>query len=242
MAAAGPLYLTDLAYIHDRGFGDLANGVAPELLRILRRHGLRRARIVEAGCGSGVLAKHLSDAGHAVLGIDASPAMIRLARRHAPRARFRVGSLTTAPIPRCDAVIAVGEVITYLPSRRAVERFITRVARALRPGGLFLFDFIESAEGRTYPPKSRGGDDWAIVVRADASGDGRVLTRTITTFRKIGATYRRSRETHRIRVHSRETIAAALAAAGFRAVMRRSFGKYRLMTSDVAVVAIMGAP
>ncbi len=242
MAAAAPLYLSDLAYIHDRGFGDLANGVAPELLRILRGHGLRRARIVEAGCGSGALAKHLSDAGHSVLGIDVSPAMIRLARRQAPRARFRVASLTTARIPRCDAVIAVGEVITYLPSRRAVERFFARVARALRPGGVFLFDFIESAERRTYAPKRLGGDDWAIVVSADASADGATITRKIATVRKIGATHRRSRETHRVRIYSRDTIAAALAAAGFRAVMRRSFGKYRLMASDVAVIAMMGAP
>jgi len=237
MAGLRPLYRTDLAYIHDRGFSDLAAGVAPELLRILRRHGLRRARIVEAGCGSGVLAKHLTDAGHHVLGIDASPAMIRLARQHAPRARFRVASLTTAQVPRCDAVIAVGEVITYLPSRRAVERFFARVARALRPGGLFLFDFIASAERRTYPPKSRGGDDWAIVARADVGRAGRVLTRRITTFRKIGSTYRKARETHRVRIHTPAEIAAALKRAGFSFRMRRSFGRYRLLRGDVAVLA-----
>src|SRR5581483_11531421 len=96
MAGLRPLYRTDLAYIHDRGFSDLAAGVAPELLRILRRHGLRRARIVEAGCGSGVLAKHLTDAGHHVLGLaadDPAGAAARAARAVSRRvADHRAGS------------------------------------------------------------------------------------------------------------------------------------------------------
>ena len=213
MTAVRSLYLTDLAYVHHAGFGDLSQRVAPELLRILRRHGMRSARLVEAGCGSGSLAKHLTDAGHRVVAIDASAAMIRLARAHAPKARFRVASIETARIPRCDAVIAIGEVITYLASSQAVHQFFKHVRQALAPGGLFLFDFIESAERRIYPPKSRGGDDWALVAEASVSRDGRV------------------------RVYSREEIAAALVRAGFESTMRRSFGDHRLMASDVAVIA-----
>jgi SAM-dependent methyltransferase len=242
MAATRPLYLTDLAYIHDRAFGDLANGMAPELIRILARHGIRRGRIVDAGCGSGILARHLLDAGYRVIGIDASPAMIRLARARAPKATFRVASIAKASMPRCDAVVAIGEVMTYLPSRRAVERFFRRVRAALAPGGLFLFDFIESGERRHYAPKIRGGDDWALVAQAGLARDGRVITRRLTMFRKVRGTYRRSRETHHVRVYSRDEMAAALARAGFVGAMRRSFGKYRLMTGDVAVVAMIGPP
>jgi 2-polyprenyl-3-methyl-5-hydroxy-6-metoxy-1,4-benzoquinol methylase len=237
MAPTRSLYLTDLAYIHDRGFGDLANGVASQVVRILNRHGIRRGRIVEAGCGSGILARHLADAGHDVIGIDASPAMIRLARVRAPNARFRVASVTTASIPRCDAVIAIGEVTTYLRSGRAVQQFISRVRTALRPGGLFLFDFIESGERRHYPPKSRGGEGWAIVAQADLSRNRRVITRRLTMFRKVGRRYRKSRETHRVRVYPREEIAAMLARAGFACEMRRSFGNHRLIAGDVAVIA-----
>jgi len=237
MAAVRSLYRTDLAHIHDSGFGDLSRDVAPALLRILRDHGLRRAHIVEAGCGSGILAKRLADAGHHVVGIDASEAMIRLARARAPRARFRVASLTTAFIPRCDAVIAIGEVLTYLPSWRAVRRFIARVHAALPPGALFLFDFIESAEWRTYAPKTMTGGDWTMTVRADVSRDGRVLTRRMTTVSAVGTKKRRAHETHRVRIYSREEMIGALATAGFRATMGRSFRNYRLMTGDVAVIA-----
>jgi 2-polyprenyl-3-methyl-5-hydroxy-6-metoxy-1,4-benzoquinol methylase len=36
--------------------------------------------VLELGCGSGRLAQALVDAGYAVLGMDASPAMVDLAR------------------------------------------------------------------------------------------------------------------------------------------------------------------
>ena len=85
-------YKDDLAYIHDVGFGDFAKNAAPELLAILRQRGLTDGLVVDLGCGSGLWAEELCQAGYDVLGVDISPAMIEIARRRAPRARFEVGS------------------------------------------------------------------------------------------------------------------------------------------------------
>jgi 2-polyprenyl-3-methyl-5-hydroxy-6-metoxy-1,4-benzoquinol methylase len=111
--ASPRIYSSDLAFIHDAGFDWFARGAGPEMLRILRAHGVLpprggrpAARIVEVGCGSGILARTLTHAGYRVLGLDASPAMIRLSRARAPRAAFRVASLERARIPRCAAVIS----------------------------------------------------------------------------------------------------------------------------------------
>ena len=49
-------------------------------------------RILDVGCGAGVLTHHLSPYGSA-LGIDFSGPAIELARRLAPEASFRVASL-----------------------------------------------------------------------------------------------------------------------------------------------------
>jgi SAM-dependent methyltransferase len=238
------VYSTDLAYIHDAGFSDFARRAAPELIRLLRGHGIGRSRvsqraptIVEVGCGSGILARHLVDAGYDVIGVDASPAMIRLARARVPEARFRVASLSVTRIPPCDAVIAIGEVVSCVSRFAAVRRFFNAAGRAVKGNGLFLFDFMESAVGRTYPPKSRGGHDWAIVAQADVDRAGRVLTRRLTMFRKVRGEYRRSREIHRLRLHHRRQVATALTAAGFVADMRRSYGACRLLAGDVAVIA-----
>jgi len=257
--SASAVYSDDLAHIHHLGFTRLARGLAPELLSLLRRANLRprganlrprganlRPRganlrpptIVEVGCGSGVLAARLVAAGYDVVGIDRSPAMIRIARATAPGARLRVARLEHARLPPASAVIAVGEIVTYVPGGLAVlQRFFQRVRRALRPGGLLVFDFIESAERRTYRRRVFEGDDWKIVLSASTNRSGRVLTRRMTLRRLIGGRYRQSTESHRIRIYSRDEMAAALTAAGFRFQMRRTFGRYRLIAGDLVVIA-----
>src|SRR5271169_712016 len=100
-------YDRDLAYIHDTGFTGFVRKAAPGLLRRLRQNGIRAGLVVDAGCGSGVWARELTGRGYAVLGIDISPDMIRLARRQAPVAKFQVGSFLSAELPACDAVTAI---------------------------------------------------------------------------------------------------------------------------------------
>jgi SAM-dependent methyltransferase len=74
-------YAPDLAAIHDAGFGGFARDAAPGLLRRLRRAGIRDGLVVDIGCGSGIWARALTDAGYDVLGVDVSEAMLQIARR-----------------------------------------------------------------------------------------------------------------------------------------------------------------
>lgn len=53
----------------------------------------------------------------------------------------------------------------------------------------------------------------------------------------MGRQYRRTQESHRLRIYSRRAVAKALADAGFTASMSQSYGRYRLMAGDVAVIA-----
>ena len=55
--------------------------------------------------------------------------------------------------------------------------------------------------------------------------------------RKVGRQYRRTQEMHRVLIYSRRAVAQALAEAGFTASMSRSYGRYRLIAGDVAVIA-----
>ena len=50
--------------------------------------------ILDAGCGSGVVAQALVDNGFQVTGIDISQKMIDIARHRTPEADFRVGDMT----------------------------------------------------------------------------------------------------------------------------------------------------
>jgi 2-polyprenyl-3-methyl-5-hydroxy-6-metoxy-1,4-benzoquinol methylase len=94
-----PAYNEDLAYIHDVGYGGFAEGAAPGVLRILREAGIGDGLVVDLGCGSGIWARHLTDAGYEVVGVDISPAMIRLARKRAPTALTSVGPPSMRSVP-----------------------------------------------------------------------------------------------------------------------------------------------
>jgi SAM-dependent methyltransferase len=235
-------YEDDLAYIHDAGFVAVAEAGAATLVKLLARRGLAGGLVVELGCGSGASSRLLTDAGHDVLGLDASPAMLELARRRAPRARFRVGSFVDAELPPCDAVTALGEVLNYLFDERASERVLgdlfARVHAALRPGGVFLLDLAGPGRGR-----DRGwtaGAGWAVLHETEEDERTRVLTRRITTFREAGGAYRRGEEEHRQRLYAPTAVAELLRAAGFRVRVRRGYGDRRLAPNVRAFVATKG--
>lgn len=71
-----PYFQHDLALIHHRGFGFHAGMCAPGILHLLEPVRDRGGLVLEIGCGSGLLTRHLVDAGHRVLATDASPAML----------------------------------------------------------------------------------------------------------------------------------------------------------------------
>ena len=107
-------YGSDLTYIHDTGHGDLARAAAQTVIAALHRAGRDHGRVVDLGCGSGIFARALLDAGFDVTGFDLSEAMIATARLRAPHADLRIGSFLDADIPACVAVTAVGECFSYL--------------------------------------------------------------------------------------------------------------------------------
>ena len=81
-----PYYRHDLALVHHRGYGFHADACAPGIAALLAPVRERDGLVVELGCGSGLLTRHLLDAGHRVVATDASPAMLELARQLAPDA------------------------------------------------------------------------------------------------------------------------------------------------------------
>ncbi|HEX8985666.1 MAG TPA: class I SAM-dependent methyltransferase [Bryobacteraceae bacterium] len=237
-------YRTDLAYIHDAGHSAFALGAAPGLLRLLERQGIASGLVVDLGCGSGRWARELNRAGYEVLGVDQSPAMIRLARRIAPRSKFRVASLLDAALPACDAITSMGECLNYCfdeaNCRSALLELFARAWEALRPGGVFICDFATPARR----PKSgvsnysAVGPDWAVISAAETLERPGLLCRRITSFRRAGRLYRRSEEVHYLRLYSARDIVADLDRCGFNARVLRRYGAMRLPKGIAGVLAV----
>jgi SAM-dependent methyltransferase len=235
------VYKEDLAYIHDVGFGGFARAAAPGLLEILRRRGVARGLVVDLGCGSGLWARELSDAGYDVLGIDISRAMIARARRRVPEGRFRTGSFLKVKLPTCDVVTALGECFNYLFDDtigiNELARLFRHVYHALRPGGMFIFDVAEPGRGDGPRLKHSQGTDWAVLVEVDEDKDRRRLTRRITTFRKVGRLYRRALEVHELQLYDRSAIVSELRGTGFRVRTLGGYSPQRFPKASVGFLA-----
>jgi SAM-dependent methyltransferase len=193
-------YERDLAYIHDRGFGEFARSSAPGLLKLFRQNGITEGAVVDLGCGSGIWARALADGGYAVVGVDLSSAMIELARQRVPDATFHVRSFLEFPMPTCRAVTALGEVVNYLfdpkNSLRTLRRVCKGIFDALTPRGLLVFDVAEPGRCRGVMQRFMEGEDWTCLVECHQDVANQQLTRRIVSFRKVGDTYRRHEETH----------------------------------------------
>jgi SAM-dependent methyltransferase len=230
-------YGDDLARIHHEGHSSAIVRSAPHLLRLLRRHGIARGRVVDLGCGSGEWCRALGAAGYDAIGVDASASMIAIARRVAPRAHFDCAPVQAIEIEPCAAITALGEVLSYLPPRVSVAALFRRIACALEPGGLFVFDVLV----RGTPPmnycRARTASSWAVLVDVAENSWRGVLRRDITTFVRVRGSYRRGFETHVLRVYEARALVRALEHAGFRVSTARSYGRVRLADRRLAFVA-----
>jgi SAM-dependent methyltransferase len=194
-----PFYDHDLAYVHDQGYGFHAADCAPGVLALLEPVRQRGGLVLEIGCGSGLLTRHLVDAGHRVIATDAAPAMLDLARAAVPGTEIRTLVLPDEPIPSADAIVGIGHALNYLPDLAAAERGLLALAGALRPGGLLAVDLCDLEWGTARADaiaQGRVGDDWAIITRFSRPSPDR-FERDLTTFvRSTDGSYRRADEHH----------------------------------------------
>lgn len=154
-----------------------------EIMRHFRLSGLDRPlaglRIMDVGCGGGLVAEPLSRMGAAVTGIDPGADTIAAARAHAEPQ----GLAIDYRVARIEEVAAAGftfdvvtclEVVEHIPDAGA---FLTAAARCVQPGGLLIASTLNrtvksyalAIVGAEYilrwlPP---GTHDWNRFVRPD---------------------------------------------------------------------------
>lgn len=159
------------------------------LLSEAQRLGLRKGRVLDVGCGTGLAFEPLLARGWAVHGCDISAAMLEQARQ-------KFGA--TVPLDQADLrelpelgefelVLALNDVVNYLTEDGDLERAFARVRANLAPGGLFIFDanslglFAEYFAGGDAAGMSRGRWRWSGLTEgvrpggtyeARLSGDG----------------------------------------------------------------------
>jgi ubiquinone/menaquinone biosynthesis C-methylase UbiE len=111
---------------------------------------LKAARIIDLGCGTGLLTRELAKHGHQMIGIEPSALMLDVARRQ-PTAQpitWRQGSTDQLGPDKADLAIMTGHVAQFFLSDTDWNTHLTALHRALKPGGYLAF---ESRNPQTQP-------------------------------------------------------------------------------------------
>lgn len=98
-------------------------------------------QVADLGCGPGRITAHLHEWGVDAFGVDASPAMIALARETHPGPRFDVGSMAALDIADAalGGVLSRFSVIHTPPAE--LPAVVAEFRRVLAPGGYLLVSF-----------------------------------------------------------------------------------------------------
>jgi 2-polyprenyl-6-hydroxyphenyl methylase/3-demethylubiquinone-9 3-methyltransferase len=145
---------------------------------VAQRATLAQRRVLDIGCGGGLLAESLARQGAQVSAIDLAPSMIEIAQLHAHESQLQIDyQIASAEqfaqtAPGAFDVITCMELIEHVPSPATL---LAAIARLLRPGGdLFistinrnLRSFLFAIVGAEYMLKliPRGTHEYARLLR-----------------------------------------------------------------------------
>jgi SAM-dependent methyltransferase len=103
--------------------------------------GLAPASVLDAGCGTGRIARELARRGVATVGVDLDPDMLATARRKAPALEWHQADLATTELGRVfDVVLLAGNVMIFL-TPGTEEAVLANLARHLAEGGALVAGF-----------------------------------------------------------------------------------------------------
>lgn len=94
--------------------------------------------VLDAGCGTGRVARELARRGAEVVGVDSDASMLDVARAEAPELRWLELDLAELALGEVfDVVVAAGNVVVFLAAGTEAE-VVRRMAAHVRPGGLLV--------------------------------------------------------------------------------------------------------
>ena len=115
-------------------------------LLLLKKNGVKKGRILDAGCGTGMMSMYLYNNGYSVIGADISKGMLIKARKKSSEAKCNIDWYNcdiTKDFPfsfSFDAIISSLDVVNHITERKQLESFFLNAYEALNDGGVFIFD------------------------------------------------------------------------------------------------------
>jgi SAM-dependent methyltransferase len=162
--------------LYEIAFDMNRKGEVDFLVHCFKRYARRPVRrVLDIACGTGPHLTRLADRGYAMAGLDLSPANIDFVRARlaakGQRAELVVGDMTDFRLRRpVDAALCMQDSQGHLLTNEQLVAHLRTVGRALRRGGLYIFDrYIASSwtdPARSWSWSRRRG---RLIVRASFS-------------------------------------------------------------------------
>jgi SAM-dependent methyltransferase len=144
-----PFYDAEQAGRHDLGFWQ----------QVAERH--PGGRVLEIGAGSGQVTAVLAPKADALVGLDLSSELLRLARTRLarwPHVRLVQADMLALPFRESfDLIVAANDPLSHLIEGSDRDRALDAVARHLAPGGRFVLDALWLAPSEAAKVARRGG-------------------------------------------------------------------------------------
>ena len=186
---------------------------------LFTRFGQRPSRLVDLACGTGSVTLEFDARGYRVSGIDASAAMIQVARQKAA-GLDRTISFSTGDMRQLrglgpfDGAVCLYDSINYLMSLSEVDDALEQVWHILAPSSLFIFDICTEKNSLHYFGDVHGsedGDGFSYTRHSYYDRDERLQ---INAF-DIRFNNRRVTETHSQRIYRHDEMVARVEASPF---------------------------
>ncbi|MEW6045474.1 MAG: class I SAM-dependent methyltransferase [Bacillota bacterium] len=212
----------ELAWFYNRYWGEFSVRVWPVVRGLVLCDLPAGASILDVCCGTGQMARLLTERGYSVTGLDGSPEMLAFARENAPRAEFTVAHARSFSLSRTfHAALSLYDSLNHVMSLDELTAAFRNVHAALLPGGLFLFDLNTELGYKTRwagGMEARVGDDHAFISRSSYDPSKRLARMDFTLFRLERGSWRRKDVSLFQREYSQDEVRSALERAGFRQV------------------------
>ena len=102
-------------------------------------------KILEVGCGSGMLAHRFLKNGYDYTGVDLFNEMLKIARTEVPSGLFVQADMRNLSFDQqFDAVLITGRSISYVIENRGIMDTLHGIHKSLRDGGILVFGFFEA--------------------------------------------------------------------------------------------------
>jgi SAM-dependent methyltransferase len=213
--------------LYEIAFDMNRKGEVDFLVHCFKRYARRPVRrVLDIACGTGPHLARLADRGYAMAGLDLSPANIDFVRERlaakGQRAELVVGDMTDFRLRRpVDAALCMQDSQGHLLTNEQLVAHLRTVGRALRRGGLYIFDRYMASSwtdpARSWSWSRRRGH---LIVRAsfsalnDVNPVSQVFREHMTLEAVENGTRRVYRQTHLSRMVFPQELRALVDLAG----------------------------